>query len=325
MKIILFRKLPRLILGRNSIAIMIAFATISLLYFQFQATPAGADPKAALKRHALEQMIPTQMAELTLPTTNSGAGQGAGTLSGASALRVNLLMLEKGHARLSKVPDYTATFFRHERIRGKMGTPQLMQLKMRHAPFSIYLKWLTGADGQEVLYIENENDGKMIVHPGGWKGNLVSSVNLDPSGSKAMQDSRNPITEAGLLKLMEILIDNRKRDLKNDIGSLSTMLDNQVVDDHDCFCFVIEYSDADRKKLPVDNPYRKSVIYIDKELLFPIHIQNYTWLTEEQQHAKNVDEMTLVERYSYKDIQLNTKLVSKDFDHANLEYHFTRR
>ena len=42
-------------------------------------------------------------------------------------------------------------------------------VKVRHEPFSIYLKWLSGEVGREVLYVDGANDGEMFVRSGGWK------------------------------------------------------------------------------------------------------------------------------------------------------------
>ncbi len=329
MKSFLLNQLPRIIFGRHSAAILIAFAPISLLYFQFQSSPAGADSQAALKIHQLEQMMPVQMAELDISSqsseSESTSGHHPAGLSGKSALMMNLLLLEKGHAQFSEIPDYTANFFRQERLNGKMEAGELLQIKIRHTPFSVYMKWLSGAEGQEVIYVDGKNDGNMIVHPGGWKSKLVASVELDPFGSTAMSKSHHPITNAGVLNLTKKLIKNRKRDIDNNIGLQSRMLDDQLIDDRECYCFVIEFTEADREILGKEDQYRKSIVYIDKDQLLPIFIQNYTWLSEDQIDATNIDEITLIERYSYKKIQPNQKFASKDFDQANREYNFIRR
>ena len=54
---------------------------------------------------------------------------------------------------------YKRWYEREERIDGEMKEPQQMELKLRHAPFSVYMKWLNGDKGRELLYTANENDG----------------------------------------------------------------------------------------------------------------------------------------------------------------------
>ena len=41
-----------------------------------------------------------------------------------------------------------------------------------------------------LLYVEDQNDGKVIVRPAGLLGKLVPPVELDPHGEMARQSSR---------------------------------------------------------------------------------------------------------------------------------------
>ena len=83
--------------------------------------------------------------------------------------------LEKGLHKLKEVGNYTATLFRQERVNGELLEPQAMSLKLRHEPFSVYMKWLDGGYADEVLYVDGGYDGKLVVNMGGWKSRLVPS------------------------------------------------------------------------------------------------------------------------------------------------------
>ena len=57
-------------------------------------------------------------------------------------------------------------------------------------------------EGQEVVYVEGKNDGKMRVKPGGLLGS-VGFLSLPPDDPRTRQTSKHKITEAGIGKLIE--------------------------------------------------------------------------------------------------------------------------
>jgi hypothetical protein len=238
-------------------------------------------------------------------------------LTGRMALLMNRLMLEKSVRTLEKVSDYTATFFKQERIKGKLSDGQLMEIKMRHAPFSVYMKWLTGDKGRQVLYVAGENDNKMLVKFGGWKSRLPS-LKLEPLSSLAMAESRHPITQAGLLELVREVLAYRERDLQHEGVVRCCVLPNQKVDDKECYCFTVEYSSA-----AVSETYRKSILMVDAQTLLPVAIKNYTWPEQvDSFDPKDPDGSTLIEFYSFSNVNLNPQLANSTFDGQNQEYRF---
>ncbi len=105
-------------------------------------------------------------------------------------MQMNVLLLQKGLAQFSKIPDYQCNFTKQERIGGDLSKVQQISLKMRHEPLSIYMKWRSGETGQQVIYVEGQNDGKMLVKAGGLKGRL-GTLSLDPNSALAMSQSRH--------------------------------------------------------------------------------------------------------------------------------------
>ncbi|MEM9470251.1 MAG: DUF1571 domain-containing protein, partial [Pseudomonadota bacterium] len=91
--------------------------------------------------------------------------------------------------------------------------PQQMQIRVRHRPFSIYMKFVQPNPGQEVLYVENQNDGKLVALASGWK-RRIGKLNLDPNGAMAMRDQRHPITKAGIRNLAAELVGFAESDVK---------------------------------------------------------------------------------------------------------------
>jgi len=243
--------------------------------------------------------------------------QDAEVLTGRMALLLNLLMLEKCERRLASVAEYTATFCKQERINGELTEPQLMDLKMRHAPFSVYMKWLNGDKGRQVLFVEGENGGKLLVKFGGWRSRLPA-LKLDPNGTLAMAESRHPITQAGILELVREAIGYRKKDLESTDRVTRCQCCSQTFQETDCYCFTIEYANAN-----VSETYRKSILLIDKRSYVPMAVKNFTWPERDEAIDKtNLDDSTLIEFYAFSNVNLQPQLASTAFDCRNAEYRF---
>src|SRR5579871_485780 len=191
----------------NCLAAAIALAAGGIFVFSFQPQPAGAH----LGAKALQTpRVNTSAVVMTSypgqansdPATSMPSVSATPALKGKPALTLKFEMLEKGRAKLEGVSDYTATFIKQERVDGSdLQEVQTIHMKLRHAPFSVYMKWLVGPVGQEVLYVDGLHDNRMLVKKGGRMGKLLPSVKLDPHGSLAMGESRHPVTDAGLLTL----------------------------------------------------------------------------------------------------------------------------
>ena len=345
--------------GPNLIAILISFSAVSFLYFNFDPTPVGADSsldeqgsvsalKSILQTPPPPSLPKTVMGtvEDTEPNTVLGTVEGTEqptasasnaaqqksnsvtigdrdqtVLNGRMALLMHLLMLEKANARLEKIDNYTATFCKQERVDGQLSDLQIMEIKLRHSPFSIYMKWIDGGDvGRELLFVDGKNDGKMLVHVGGFKGRFLPSLSLHPQGTLAMEESRYPITKAGMLALIQMAISYRQHDLALANGVTCQMISDHKFDDRNCYCFIVEYNTP-----KISEIYRKSITYFDKTLSVPVFIKNYTWPHRIGDcDENNLDESTVIEHYAFSNINLEKRLADADFDRMNSSYRLRR-
>ena len=258
-------------------------------------------------------------------TTDQPADKGVRTAAqtqmvhatGPLAVKLNLMLLEEARDYLESVSGYTALFRKEERV-GDALKAQEMEMKLRHEPFSVYMKWTAGDTGRELLFVEGENDGKMIVHPGGWKARLLPAIKLDPHGSIAMRESRHPVTEVGLLKLVERLIERRRDELAH-AGQLYAELTDRVdYEGQPCYRFTLAHPTPKTSEF-----YRRSVLYLDRELGVPLSLAAWTW-PDEDSPGVDLEQETLVERYTYSDLVLNPRLADRDFDRKNGDYRFRR-
>ena len=211
--------------------------------------------------------------------------------------------LKQTEDALTKVDNYNAIFHRIEIVKGKLIPEEVTVLKFKR-PFKVYMRWIRPCKGQETLYIEGANGNKMRAHGEGLVG--LVTLNLDPAGTLALENSRHVITEAGLHKLVGRIAANLSRGLRS--GELvSRDHGEQVV-----------YGRKTRElegilpKDPSKDYYcYRCIVNLDLETMMPIKTRIYDW------------DDRLVECYGYEDLVLNPGLTDKDFDHKNPEYHFS--
>ncbi len=304
----------------NVLAASIAVVSFAFISASFGWSSADADVVG------VQQAVPTVILEPVLVSSDQAGESGvvaAGDQSESSAggpssrigLLMHVLMLEKAEAVLSALPGYTATFGKQEVVADELSDEQVMEIKIRHEPFSVYMKWSTGHKGRQLLYVTGENKGRMLVKLGGWKRRLPA-LKLDPSGSMAMKESRYPITKAGLLELVRESLAIRRGDLAKPAGARCQLVENQKFDGRPCYAFVVEYADRSASQR-----YRKSVMLIDRELGVPVVVRNFGWPVEASS-KKPTDDSTLVEFYTYRNIRFQSEVAGGDFDRGNKSYRF---
>ncbi|HUG90970.1 MAG TPA: DUF1571 domain-containing protein [Planctomycetaceae bacterium] len=320
---------------RNLAAIAIAAAAAGFLYLQFDPIPSGISPEAAGIDVGTLTAELDQSAETTQPVSLEEAGDEVGgsspgplpivpaparPLEGRAALEHDLARLEQAHDRVSRLADYTATFCRCERKGSQLGETDVTQLKVRHQPFSFYMKWLNGDVDREVMFVEGQNGGEMLVKLGGLRGRLLPTLHVNPNGAVAMRECRHPATEVGLLHLTRRMIGYRRRDVAQADGITCRVIPDGQFQQRACDVVVIEY---DRPELSPD--YRKTLHYIDRELGIPVLVKSYGWPAEiTGADPSRLDETTLVEQYAYTNIRLNPGLSVRDFDRDSPHYRFSR-
>lgn len=255
---------------------------------------------------------------IALPAVDEGEAVASSRL----AMNYQIALLELARHKLQDFHDYTCTFTKQERVDGQdLSDVQTMQLKLRHQPFSVYMKWEEGGDkGREVLYVDGQYDNKMLVKLGGFKGRLLPHLKLDPTGSLAMGETRHPVIEMGLLQLTELTLSYRRRDMSNLDKLKWKMIEGETFADRPCICFQIDY--LSQAYEPV---YKRSVVWFDLEYSIPVCVKNYGWIEEtEGLDGEEYEQAALIEMYGYSGLNFGSKLADADFDKANTDYTFRR-
>lgn len=323
---------------RNFMAACVTVLSVGVLYSSFDPVPAGEENfsrAAPVAPQFDENSVPlpvqaesevvevgnTVAAEIAtnIPIDPDAAllkkGTSGSTLTNLESLQFCNLLLSDGERFINRFNAYTVKFHREERINGDMKCPQSIELKVQHEPhFAVYMKWLSGQKGQQVLYSDAYEDRCMVVKFGGFK-RMLPALKLEPESSLAMAESRYPVTEAGLGGMIRQLKGHRERDIKRNHGLTCTRLENQQFAGQDCYCFLLKYDSPEISKV-----YRKSLMMIDCENHLPVMVRNFTWSADANLEGEQLDAVTMIEDYSFTDLQIQAEVVALDFSRENPRY-----
>ena len=221
----------------------------------------------------------------------------------------------------AEIVDYTATLERTELIGDKLVGPQTMAVKVRHesgnnapnsSPFSVYVRFTSpeSLKGREVIWVEGANDGHMIVHEVGLLGFKRHVVK--PDSLIAMFGSRYPVTESGVLVLLQKLANIGRKDRsersKDDVNV--EIIDGVSSVGVQCKRFRLIHHEKAH-----EFDFHIAEVDLDMARKIPVRYAAYGWPGES-------GEPSLIEEYKYLDVEINVGLSDLDFDPDNPAYEF---
>ncbi len=233
------------------------------------------------------------------------SGLGAGARGAAAPPPDFLETLSMARHRLSAVQDYTAVFYKQQRVGGVLQPEEKILFKFKR-PFMVYMKWIGDAhSGREALFVKGKHGDKLLVHPGGMANYFAPTAALDPNGMLAMRNNLRPITESGMEAMINLIAE--ACELARQRGDLvvrycgTSRLDGRAVHRFERF-------------LPADKGYpaRMTTFEMDSETGYPLLVSSYGWEGE------------VLERYRYENFRTDVGLTDKDFDRGNRAYGFGR-
>lgn len=200
---------------------------------------------------------------------------------------------------------YTATLTKRESINGAVEGPQQIDIKVRHQPFSVYMKFVQPHAGREVLYNSTRNNGNLVALAGSGLKRRFGKVKLDPNGSLAMKGQRYPITMTGIYNLTAELVKVAEQDVKYGECTVRYSTDYKV--DGRPTTMIESTHPVPRRNFR----YNIARIFLDNEMRIPVAYSAFSWPTREG------GEPQLEEEYIYTNVQLNPGLTEADFDETN--------
>jgi hypothetical protein len=236
-----------------------------------------------------------------------------------------LQTVRTGYQKINnEVRNYTCTMTKRTRVDGVLDEPQHLIAKVRHLPreqdsqsndsVNLYLKFTGPASvrGREVLYPSGADNDLMLVRRGGNRLAFLT-VELEPTSPIAMRGTLHPITDFGIKRLIERLIECAEKELTSEHCSIK--VDEQATFDEKP-CTLIEVCN-DKKREECD--FHLARVFIDHHLQFPVRFEAYDWPSTEN------GDPNLIEEYTYRDLKFNVELTDDDFDRKNPEYRFSKR
>jgi hypothetical protein len=200
------------------------------------------------------------------------------------------------------VQDYSCVLIKRERIRGQLQPDEIISMKVRNQPFSVYLRWEGPRPkvGQEACFVAGQNNNLLRVHSTGLAG-VVGWVSLDPRDPRVLEHSRHSITEAGIGNLLDRYGQRWEEEKKLNVTQV------RVGD------FV--YNNRRCRRVELIHPpggqflFYRSMIYFDNETHLPIRVENYDW-----PRPRGNPDGDLAEVYNYIDLRLNVHLGDETFN-----------
>lgn len=214
------------------------------------------------------------------------------------------------------VRDFSCLLIRRERINGYLRDYEYVwtRVRMRRSdgsrpavPLSVYMEFLKPAQyrGRKVLYVEGQNEGKMLVRNGGRRFSYVT-LRIRPDSETAMAESRYPITELSLDTVARRMIEKAEADMRADPAGENTNVTfyvNARVNDRPCTHIRVVHPQRDENL-----NFHVADVYVDDELHVPIRVEGYDWPADPDA------EPVLLEEYTFTHLQLNLGLTDADFD-----------
>jgi hypothetical protein len=225
---------------------------------------------------------------------------------GTTVMDEPLRLMAAARQTYQNVQDYTCTLIKRERLRGQLQADQVVTMRVRTQPFSVYLHWdePRSMAGQEACYVTGKNNGMMRVHSTGLVGAIGGWVTLDPRDPRVMEHSRHSITEAGIGNLIERYGARWEEERKLNVTDVRVA--NFVYNNRPC------------RRVELVHPpggqftYYRSILYFDNETHLPVRVENYDWPRAGRGNAADGE---LVEVYSYINMRANVGLRDDAFDY----------
>ena len=225
--------------------------------------------------------------------------------SASNPMATPLRLIAEAQQTYQRVSDYSCLFVKRELINSQLQPENVITMRVRTQPFSVYLRWLQPAQsaGQEACYVVGRNNGMMRAHSTGLLGR-AGFVSIAPDDPRSMQASRHAITEAGIGNLIERLA--RGWQMESQLNRTQVRIAEYEYDKKRCTRVETIHADAAGNRIT----FYRTLVYFDQASHLPIRIENYDWpRTQGDRNGK------LVESYSFADLRLNVGLRDDTFNH----------
>lgn len=212
-----------------------------------------------------------------------------------------LALLARSFKEMAKVEDYQMELHKKERLNGKLGAEQIIDMVVRQHPFKIRMSWKEpkSLSGQVGIFCQETNPKRMKGKSAGFLGNLgFISMGLDDPLSRAT--SRHGIDEAGFQNLFNRL--KKSWGLWGDEDDTKVRVTQGELDRKTCITVDVLQSPSTN----TTNEFARTIVIFAADTGFPIRLELYAWAED----GKSVGD--LLESYKYNKLEINSGL-TEDF------------
>jgi hypothetical protein len=202
-----------------------------------------------------------------------------------------------------EVQGYSLTLQKQERLKGKLYPKEIIEVHFKEKPHSVYMRWLQNPrKAAAVVYVEGQNNGKMLVHPAGIAGRFIKVVERDVEGPEAKESGRYPLSQFGIKHGMLRTLAGWKAAREEGKLKVEYLGVHQVkeVGDRPCYKLRRTYEE------PEKDGVTELTIYLDKE----------NWLQVGSQLKGEGGR--LIAEYFFRDIRLNPEFKKDQFERSAL-------
>jgi len=218
------------------------------------------------------------------------------------------------------VRDFTCMLVKRERIEGELQDYNYIEMRMREEvrsgermmrPMAIYLRFLSpkAVAGRRVIYVEGQNDGKMLVRNGGKHFDYVVA-HVEPYGESAQRESLVPVPRSGFIDVLSQMIDVLQRHAQADPSGQNTKVQRiSGAKINKRPCGVIRITHPQKLK---GLEFHVANVFVDEELHLPVRVDISEWPSAPNQSPP------LMAEYTYTNLKVNVNLPDNAFDPVQL-------
>ncbi len=207
-----------------------------------------------------------------------------------------------------KANDYTATFIKRERFRRHV-VDQSMEIKFRQAPLSVYCKFVDPHAGREVIFVDGQNKGQLLVHEDGLRA-LAGTLSFPLNHPDVMRENHYPINQFGMVAMVDAVIAQWEQEMKFSETEVA-YFPSAKFGDIDCQMYQTTHP-APRSNFK----FHKTCLYVEQKTKLPLRVEQFDFPLRDGQDPP------LVEQYNYINVKCNVGLTDRDFDPRNKDYNF---
>ncbi len=214
-------------------------------------------------------------------------------------------LLERALQQCNTINDYACRFTKCERMNGRLKKPEVIDVRVRVAPLSIYMQWVENPGKiRRAVYVQGRNVGdegqeRVLVEPNGLLARAVAPrVKLELRGERARKASRYTIDEYVFRAMLQRIITQSSGATGAEFAWRPVR--GGTIDGRDTF--VLECVRESSTPTDAESP-AVLIVHLDRQRLVPLMLQAYADPQRE----------VLVEEYRCEDLRLNPGLGDADF------------